>query len=70
MLSIANEIERPHSACRPNDPWDLVLSTFDRAVGGTIPRHRWAQLTATVAELSAAANASSLLDVLAAGLRG
>jgi hypothetical protein len=55
--------------CRPNDLWDLVLSKFDRAVGGTIPHHRWAQLTATVAELSAAANASSLLDVLAAGLR-
>jgi len=46
-----------------------VLSKFDRAVGGIIPGHRWAQLTATVAELPAAANASSLLDVLAAGLR-
>jgi hypothetical protein len=43
-----------------------VLGKFDGAIGGTIARHRWAQLTATVAELPAAANASSLLDVLAA----
>jgi len=46
-----------------------VLSTFDPAIGGTIALYRWAQLTATVAELAAAANASSLHDVLAAGLR-
>jgi hypothetical protein len=46
-----------------------VLSKFYRAIGGIIPRHRWAQLTAAVAELPAAANASSLLDALAAGLR-
>jgi hypothetical protein len=46
-----------------------VLSKFGRAIGGTIAGHRWAQLTATVAELPVAANASSLLDDLAAGLR-
>jgi hypothetical protein len=46
-----------------------VLSKFDRAIGGTIPGHRWAQLTAAVAELPVAANAGSLLDVLAAGVR-
>jgi len=37
-----------------------VLSKFDRAIGGTIPRHRWAQLTATVAELPAAGQRQQL----------
>jgi hypothetical protein len=45
------------------------VSKFDRAIGATIARHRWVHLSATVAGLPAAANASSLLDVLAAGLR-